>query len=108
MSLVGIDSIWHRKITPGDFFNIERSSTAGPSSGGGQLFIDIPNSVREGLFTMLGLEAPDDVDGYWPPGVIDAKVIGNPSQSGRLHLELNRRNDREVSYSKSKSPVYRF
>ena len=59
MSLVGIESIWHRKITGGDFFNIERSTVAGPQSGGGQLFIDIPNTVREGLFTMLGLEAPD-------------------------------------------------
>ena len=93
MSLVGIDSIWHRKITKGDFFNIERSSTAGPQGGGGQLFIDIPNSVREGLFKMLDLEEPANGDGDWPPGTVDAMVIGNPTESGTLHFELNRRND---------------
>ena len=94
MSLVGILNIWHRQITPGDFFNIERSGAAGPDSGGGQLFIDIPNAVREGLFSMLSLEAPEDVNGEWPPGVVDAKVIGNPNVSGVLHFDLNRRNDR--------------
>ena len=93
MSLIGIDSIWHRKITKGDFFNIERSSTAGPQGGGGQLFIDIPNSVREGLFTMLGLEEPANDYEDWPLGMADAKVIGNPTKSGKLHFELNRRND---------------
>lgn len=94
MSLVEIEGIWHRKITGGDFFNIERSAAAGPQSGGGQLFIDIPNTPREGLFTMLGLEAPVDVNGVWPPGVVDAKVIGNPTESGLLHFDLNRRDDR--------------
>ena len=94
MSLVGIESIWHRQVTPGDFFNIERSGAAGPQSGGGQLFIDIPNVVREGLFTMLGLEAPEDVNGEWPPGIVDARVIGNPNVSSTLHFDLNRRNDR--------------
>ena len=94
MSLVGIQNIWHRQITPGDFFNIERSAAAGPESGGGQLFIDIPNAVREGLFTMLSLEAPDDVNGHWPLGVVNAKVIGSPNVSSTLHFDLNRRNDR--------------
>ena len=94
MSLVGIQSIWHRQMTPGDFFNIERSGAAGPQSGGGQLFIDIPNVVRQGLFTMLNLEAPDDVNGDWPPGVVEARVIGHPNVSGTLHFDLNRRDDR--------------
>lgn len=94
MSLVGIESIWHRKITGGDFFNIERSTTAGPQGGGGQLFIDIPNAVREGLFTMLALDAPDDINGDWPPGIVDARVIGYPGVSSTLHFDLNRKDDR--------------
>ena len=94
MSLVGIESVWHRKITGGDFFNIERSTAAGPQGGGGQLFIDIPNAVREGLFTMLALEAPADINGDWPPGVVEARVIGNPGVSSTLHFDLNRRDDR--------------
>ena len=93
MSLVGIQHVWHRQITRGDFFNIERTAGAGPQSGGGQLFIDIPNTVREGLLTMLGLEAPADVDGTWPAGEVDAKVIGHPTESGTLRFGLNRRGD---------------
>lgn len=93
MSLVGIEFVWHRQITRGDFFNIERTAAAGPQSGGGQLFIDIPNAAREGLFTMLGLEAPVDVNGDWPPGEVNARVIGSPTESGVLHFGLNRRND---------------
>ena len=88
MSLVGIQHVWHRQITRGDFFNIERTAGAGPQSGGGQLFIDIPNTVREGLFTMLGLEAPADVPGAWPAGEVDAKVIGHPTESGTLRFGL--------------------
>ena len=94
MSLVGIQYVWHRQITRGDFFNIERTAAAGPQGGGGQLFIDIPNSVREGLFTMLGLEAPADVNGEWPSGQVDAQVVGHPTESGLLHFGLNRRDDR--------------
>ena len=94
MSLVGIEYVWHRQITRGDFFNIERTSVAGPQGGGGQLFIDIPNSVREGLFTMLGLEAPADVNGDWPSGQVNAQVVGHPTESGLLHFGLNRRDDR--------------
>ena len=37
-----IVSVFWRKLTAVDFFNIERSSSAGPVSGGGQLYIDIP------------------------------------------------------------------
>ena len=94
MSLIGIECIWHRKITAGDFFNIERSAEAGPQGGGGQMFIDIPNAAREDLFAMLGLHAPDNINGSWPTGVLSAKVIGNPSVSGELQFDLNRRNDR--------------
>ena len=37
-----IASVFWRKITAADLFNIERSRNAGPTSGGGQLYIDIP------------------------------------------------------------------
>ena len=93
MSLVGIDSIWHRKITPGDFRAIERSPSAGPSSGGGQLYIDIPLTVRDGLFSMLCLRAPDSPDGEWPQASIEARVIGDPSISAMLNFDHNRQGD---------------
>ena len=86
MSLVDIKYVWHRRITPGDFFNIERAPTVGSQGGGGQRFIDIPGSVRKGLLTMLGLEAPANAKGDWPPGMVDAKVIGTPTISGRIAL----------------------
>ncbi len=66
----------------------------GPRGGGGQLYIDVPDSVREGLFTMLGLRAPDVGSQGWPSVSIQAKVIGNTARSGPLSFELNRANDR--------------
>ena len=90
MSLIGIHSIWHRKVTPGDFFNIERSAEAGPGGGGGQRYIDIPDSVRVGLFTMLGLRTPSTSGVAWPLGRINASVIGNTTETGDLSFELNR------------------
>ena len=90
MPLTGIHSIWHRKITPGDFFNIERSAEAGPAGGGGQRYIDIPDSVREGLFIMLDLIPPAEDGGTWPSGRIMARVIGNTAVAGWLSFELNR------------------
>ncbi len=46
--LGAITSIFWRKVTPGDFFNIERTTDAGPQGGGGQLYIDIPLSDQVG------------------------------------------------------------
>lgn len=66
----------------------------GPEGGGGQLYIDIPDSVRRGLFTMLDLRDPNDSSEEWPSGRVDAKVIGNTQISGALAFELNRRNER--------------
>lgn len=37
-----VRSILWRRITLGDFFNIERAAEVGPSGGGGQRYIDIP------------------------------------------------------------------
>ncbi len=42
---------------------------------------------------MLGLNAPNNVDDEWPPGVVDARVIGDPSTSKPLHFDHNRGND---------------
>ena len=100
MKLVEIHSIWHRQITDGDFFNIERSRDAGPSGGGGQTYIDIPDSVRVGLFTMLGLVAPSDTEsGHWPSGNINAQVLGNLEESGTLSFEVNRRKEKRYRVS---------
>ena len=37
-----VESVFWRRVTRGDFFNIERAAGAGPQSGGGQLYIDLP------------------------------------------------------------------
>ena len=105
MPLTGIHSIWHREITPGDFFNIERSPAAGPTGGGGQRYIDIPDSVREGLFTMLDLVSPAEDGGAWPPGHIAARVIGNTAVVGELSFEINRVNDRRYRISNQNRQV---
>lgn len=93
MGLTGIHSIWHRRITPGDFCNIERAVGAGPPGGGGALYIDIPESVRVGLFKMLDLESPAPDENQWPNLSIDAKVLGDVGQSGTVAFEHIRAGD---------------
>lgn len=92
--MIPVESIWFRKLTEGDFFNIERGPNVGPAGGGGQTYIDIPNSVRIGLFEMLGMEEPTDEEGPWLPASIEAKVIGAPERTGRIRFELNRKDER--------------
>lgn len=58
-----VSSLFWRSITPADFFNIERSTDAGPSGGGGQLYISI--SFRglsySDLDSFLGVTPPQSV-----------------------------------------------
>lgn len=92
--LLPVESIWFRKITKGDFFNIERGPDVGPAGGGGQTYVDIPNSVRIGLFEMLGVEEPSSEEGPWPPASIQVAVVGDPDRKATLRFELNRRDER--------------
>lgn len=82
-------AIWYRQLTKGDFFNIERRRDAGPESGGGQTYVDIPTEVRRRLFDFFGLEEP--VGDTWPPITRDVDTIGAPGTISRLRFELNRR-----------------
>jgi hypothetical protein len=82
-----VSAVWYRKLTRGDFFHIERRPDAGPTTGGGQTYVDVPNTARAALFRLLGVpERP----GHWPTLRVEASVIGDPAISAPLRFEFNR------------------
>jgi hypothetical protein len=91
-----VDSIFVRKITPGDFVNIERATNAGAGtgSGSGQLYIDVP--VRgelplPRLWGFLGVPSGDrDDTTTWPETTIEVATIGEPAVSAPLEFLLRR------------------
>lgn len=44
ISFLTVDEIWTKSINASELFNVERKSSAGPDSGGGQLYFQIPVS----------------------------------------------------------------
>jgi hypothetical protein len=86
-----VAAIWYRNVTEGDFFNIERSTAAGPRGGGGQLFIDIPTQVRRALFRFL--RVPEPGNNRWPALRRDVRAIGAPDRQAALRFELNRKGE---------------
>ncbi len=80
---LNIDRIWWRNVQLGEFYNIERN----PSSiegGGGSLYIEIPGSLVTDTLKFLGF----DGDGYasFPGITINASVVGQPDESGRIEF----------------------
>ena len=53
-----IDELWSLKITPSDLYNIERTPSDGPATGGGQTYIQVPNRLVDPLLTFLREEYP--------------------------------------------------
>lgn len=86
-----VAKIWYRNLTRGDFFNIERRPGAGPVSGGGQTYVDIPQGLRVQLFQLLDVHEP--TDGSWPTLKVEAAVIGAPEVIAPLRFEPNRADD---------------
>ena len=76
-----IRKIFWRKITKGDFFNIERAANAGPQGGGGQLYIDIPLGGGVSLhdFGNFFLGAPlDNDENNWQPINLEVASVSAP------------------------------
>ncbi len=92
-----VRSIFWRRITAGDFFNIERTRWAGPSGGGGQLYIDIPlgSSVSLHEFGNFVQGYPLDVDeATWPDIEVQAFSASDPIVSAPLVLTPRRGGNR--------------
>ena len=91
-----IIAIFWRTVTPGDFFNIERSPETGPKGGGGQRYIDIPLgrgvSLQDfGSFLGRPLSYNDQT---WPTVEIQAHTVSSPVIAAPLTLtsrQINRR-----------------
>ena len=84
-----IVAIFWRKLTPVDFFNIERASTAGPTSGGGQLYIDVPlgRGVSPDEFGEFFNRTPlGEQSSEWQPIEIDVHSGFSPEVVARLGL----------------------
>ena len=93
-SVIGV--FW-RKITRGDFFNIERSREAGPRTGGGQLYIDIPlgNTITLEEFGMFfGFHPLDPDDTNWEPLHLTVATASMPVVQAPLSLTPRRGNNR--------------
>ena len=92
-----VRSIFWRKVTPGDFFNIERSASAGPAGGGGQLYIDIPLGSGVSLqdFGNFVSEAPlDSDDSNWGTIEIQVYSVSVPVVTAPLTLTPRRGGNR--------------
>ena len=76
-----VRSVFWRKITPGDFFNIERTREAGPAGGGGQLYIDIPlgsNISIDEFGNFVRGQPLDNDDSTWPNIKVQAFSASTP------------------------------
>lgn len=86
MSINPLAGVWYKRLTPADFFNIERHADAGPAGGGGQTYIDLPSDARDALFHLLQKPLPTSDD--WPSGfTIQARAIGNPNLVAPLSFD---------------------
>ena len=77
-----VRSVFWRRVTPGDFFNNERTREAGPAGGGGQSYIDIPlgGSISLHEFGNFVRGQPlDDDDSTWPHIEIQAFSASTPT-----------------------------
>lgn len=55
-----IKELWSLKLNPSDFRNIERVDGDNPIGGNGQLYIQIPKSLVDGLLAFLDEAYPDN------------------------------------------------
>jgi MoxR-like ATPase len=76
-----VESIFFKKINPGEFWHIERGP-ATDAGGGGMTYIDIPlgkgESFLQPLWSFLGIE-PTSSTGELPSGRIAVYTLGNSS-----------------------------
>lgn len=92
-----ITSIFWRSVTPGDFFNIERTLAAGPTGGGGQLYIDIPlggGISLEEFGNFVGGQPLDPDDSNWTPFQVQVSSVSAPTTFVPLALTPRRGKNR--------------
>ena len=92
-----VRSVFWRKVTPGDFFNIERTAEAGPAGGGGQLYIDIPlgGSISlQDFGNFVGARPLESDDSNWKPFRIQVYSVSSPVVAAPLILTPRRGNNR--------------
>ena len=92
-----ITSLFWRKITRGDFFNLERSRDVGPTGGGGQLYIDIPlgGGISLEEFGRFISGAPlDDDDSNWDSIEVRVGCVSDPTTVTPLTLTPRRGQNR--------------
>lgn len=100
-----VRSVFWRKITPGDFFNIERTHQAGPAGGGGQLYIDVPlgGSISLHEFgNFLHDQTLDNDDSTWPnievqafsasTPIVAAPLVFTPRRGGNRRYRIANQN----------------
>lgn len=79
---LNISSIWWRNVQPGEFYNIERYHQI--KGGGGSLYIEIPSSMVPSTLDFLDAQI-SEIENL-PVITIQARVIGNPRQSGQIEF----------------------
>ena len=76
-----VEVFW-RAVTKADFFNVERGTESGPTTGGGQLYFSVsfgPHMDHSALGAFLGVDPPDAIATTRPSASIDAAVLDEPS-----------------------------
>ena len=92
-----VAAVFYRRITRGDFWNIERGPGQGPQGGGGQTYIDIPlggSLSHAGLWRFLNVVPPTQLTDPWPSAVTHTAVIGDPAATSPVefrHRQVNGR-----------------
>ena len=81
-SVVDLASVWSQKLTGSSLYNIERRLGDGPTTGGGQLYIQIPRLSVGDLLEFLGTAAPRNGS----PIRLPVKAIGASGQSADIEI----------------------
>ena len=86
--------IFWRAVTKADFFNVERGTEAGPTSGGGQLYFSISfgsHMDHATLGAFLGVDPPELIATTRPSALIDAAVLDEPDVVAPLEFRARYR-----------------
>lgn len=99
-----VAGIWVRPVTPNNFFNIERRSSAGPAKGGGALYLEAPSSTVPALLEMLGQDPATPLEDELP---VDTRVIGEPTISAPLVWDTKSGNRLRLFQNRQSGPRIR-
>ena len=83
-----VDAIWWRRVTPNDYFNIEKFVPSGPK---GQIHVDVPNPAA--LLNFFNRYVDPDPS-RWTDITIRVSVIWDPTVSSELTFRPRPKNNR--------------